>query len=64
MKKSAEFIGLPVISISEGKELGKVKELLINAASGIVSALVLEIDEKKWYLGAKLIPFESIAGIG
>ncbi|MDR1701227.1 MAG: PRC-barrel domain-containing protein [Sporomusaceae bacterium] len=64
MKKSTELIGLPIISISEGIEFGKVRDLLINAAIGTVSGLVLEIDEKKWYLGAMLVPFESVVGIG
>lgn len=62
MKKSVDILGLPVISIMEGKELGLVKDLLINATSGLVAALV--IDDGKWYLGAKLLPYGAIAGIG
>ncbi len=62
MKKSAEVVELPVMSITEGKELGLVKELLIDAAAGKVAALV--IDDGKWYFGAKLIPYSAIIGIG
>lgn len=62
MKKSVEIVGQPVISITEGKEFGHVKELLINYINGSVAALV--IDDGKWYLGAKLLPFEAIAGLG
>lgn len=62
MKKSVEIIGQPIISITEGIEFGNVKELLINHTNGTVAALV--IDDGKWYLGAKLLPFDSIAGIG
>ncbi|WP_425060974.1 hypothetical protein SCACP_17400 [Sporomusa carbonis] len=62
MKKSVDIIGQPVISITEGKELGHVKELLVNSVNGTIAALV--IDDGKWYLGAKLLPFESIAGLG
>ena len=62
MKKSVEIVGQPVISITEGKEFGHVKELLINHINGSVAALV--IDDGKWYLGAKLLPFEAIAGLG
>lgn len=62
MKKSVEIIGQPVISITEGKEFGNVRELLINHSNGTVAALV--IDDGKWYLGAKLLPFAAIAGLG
>lgn len=62
MKKSVDIIGQPVISITEGKECGNVKELLINYANGTIAALV--IDNGKWYLGAKLLPFAAVAGLG
>ncbi len=62
MKKSVDILGLPVISISEGIELGTSKSLVINPAQGAVAALV--VDDGKWYLGAKLLPFTAIAGLG
>ncbi|WP_312201113.1 PRC-barrel domain-containing protein [Anaerospora hongkongensis] len=62
MKKSTDILGLPVISIMEGKELGNVKSLVINPNGGVVTALVR--DEVKWYLEAKLLPFSAITGIG
>jgi uncharacterized protein YrrD len=62
MKKSVDILGLPVISISEGFELGISKSLVINPAQGAVAALV--VDDGKWYLGAKLLPFPAIAGLG
>ena len=62
MKKSADILRLPVISISEGKQVGTVKDLIIDAALGSVVALV--IDDGSWYLGAKVLPFSSIIGLG
>ena len=62
MKKSVDILGLPVISISEGTELGTAKSLVINPAQGAVAAIV--IDDGKWYLGAKLLPFAAVAGMG
>lgn len=62
MKKSVDIIGQPIISITEGKEFGNVKELLVNHSNGTIAALV--IDDGKWYLGAKLLPFTAIAGLG
>jgi uncharacterized protein YrrD len=62
MKKNAEILGLKVISIAEGKELGVVKELVINPAGGTVAALV--VDDGEWFYGAKVLPFMAIVGIG
>ncbi len=62
MKKSAAILGLSIISIGEGKELGTAKHLVIDAAKGEVSAIVVE--DGKWYLGAKILPFDMIQGIG
>lgn len=62
MKKSSEILGLKVVSITEGKELGLVKELVINPAAGAVAGLV--IDDGKWFYGAKVLPFMTIVGIG
>lgn len=61
MKKSIEIIGLPVISIIEGTELGTVKSLLINPADGSVTIL---IDDAKWYWGAKFLPLAAVTGLG
>jgi uncharacterized protein YrrD len=62
MKKSADILRLPVISISEGKQIGTVKDLVIDASQGAVVALV--IDDGSWYLGAKVLPFNAITGLG
>jgi len=62
MKKSTDIIGLPVIGIAEGTELGTVKDMVINASTGSLAALI--VDDGKWYLGAKLLPFATVAGIG
>jgi len=62
MKQSSEITGLTVVSITEAKELGTIKELLINPAEGSIAAVVL--DDGQWYYGAKLIPFKDLAGIG
>ena len=62
MKKSVEILGLPIISITEGRELGISKSLLIDAENGKVAALTIE--DEDWYRGVKLIPYESIIAIG
>ena len=62
MKKSVEILGLPIISITEGRELGISKSLLIDAKNGAVAAVT--IDDDDWYRGVKLIPYEAIIAIG
>jgi len=62
MKKSVDIIGLPVVDITEGVEIGSVTKLVVNATDGSVAAQF--IDDGKWYLGAKLLPFAKIAGLG
>lgn len=63
MKKNSEILGLPVISITEGNELGWVKYLVINPLKGAVVAMVIEDDN--WYrVGAKLLPFAAVIGVG
>ena len=62
MKKSVEILGLPIISITEGRELGMSKTLLIDAQNGQVAAITIEDDD--WYRGVKLIPYESVIAIG
>ncbi len=62
MKKSVEILGLPVISITEGRELGKSKTLLIDAPNGKIAAITIE--DEDWYRGVKLIPYESVISIG
>lgn len=62
MKKRVEILGLPVISITEGRELGMSKTLLIDAKKGTVAAITIE--DEDWYRGVKLIPYESVIAIG
>ncbi len=62
MKAMHDVKGLPVICVREGIECGKVRELLINCCEGRIQYLIIEDEE--WYLGAKLLPFDKVVGIG
>lgn len=61
-KKSVEILGLPIISISEGVELGVSKTLVIDARKGAVAAITVEDEE--WYRSVKLLPYSSVIAIG
>lgn len=62
MKKSVHILGLPIISITEGKELGISKSLVVDAAKGMITALVIE--DEDWYRGVKILPYTSVIAIG
>ncbi len=62
MKAMHEVEGLPVICVREGIECGRVREMLINCCEGKIQYLIIEDEE--WYLGAKLLPFDEVLGIG
>lgn len=62
MKKTKEIIGLPIISILDGVEVGKVKTVIINAEKGALDYVV--VDSGIQILSAKVIPTEYVLGIG
>lgn len=62
MKKIQEIIGLPIISISDGIEVGRVKNVITNAAKGAIDYIV--VDSGVQILSAKIIPSVNILGIG
>ena len=62
MKKSVDILGLPVISITEGRELGMSKTLLIDAPNRVVAAITIE--HQDWYRGVKLITYDNVIAVG
>jgi len=62
MKLSTELRDLPIVSISEGEEVGVVKDFIIDPEAKAAVALV--IADESWYSGAKVISFSLINSIG
>lgn len=62
MKKSIEIKNLPIISIANGIEIGKVKDLVIDPEQSSVDFLTVE--QENWQVSVKAIPFRKIIGIG
>lgn len=62
MKKSNQFIGLPIISIQDGTEVGSVKSLVVNSQQRTVDFLTVEHED--WQISVRAIPFKKIAGVG
>ena len=53
---------MPIISISDGMEVGKVKSIIINADKGAIDYIV--VDSGVQILSAKIISTVDILGIG
>lgn len=62
MKKTQKILGLPIISISDGLEAGKVKSIIINADRGAIDYIV--VDSGIQIFSARVIPTEDVLGIG
>ncbi|HOQ00174.1 MAG TPA: PRC-barrel domain-containing protein [Acetivibrio clariflavus] len=62
MKKAHDIIGLPIISIHDGIEVGRVKNIIINAEKRAIEYLI--IDSGIQFLSAKIVPTVNVLGIG
>jgi Uncharacterized protein conserved in bacteria len=62
MRKSKQFVSLPVISLAEGQQIGAIKGLVVNPVQKAVSALLIE--QKGWFKEQKYIPFSKVRSIG
>ncbi|MEC0232586.1 PRC-barrel domain-containing protein [Paenibacillus alba] len=61
MRKAHDLIGLPVITVDSGKQIGQVKDLLIGPEWNI-RGIVLEV--KVWFSALRYIPWEGIVAAG
>jgi uncharacterized protein YrrD len=62
MKTTQQIVGLTVISISDGNEIGMVKNVIINAAKGTVDFFVIDSGVRS--LAGGVIPAGRVLGIG
>ncbi|AQS57860.1 PRC-barrel domain-containing protein [Desulforamulus ferrireducens] len=62
MRKSKKFIGMPVISLAEGQQLGTVKGLVVDPAEQKVAALIIE--QKGWFKEQKFVPYSKVRSVG
>lgn len=62
MKRTQDIVGLPVFSVVDGRQVGQVKDLVINPEEGRVEYLL--VSDGSWYVGARVLPFNKVMGIG
>lgn len=61
MRKAHDLIGLPVITVESGKQVGQVKDLLLDATWHIQG---IALETKHWFSSLRYIPWEEIVGAG
>ncbi|MDQ0901397.1 MULTISPECIES: PRC-barrel domain-containing protein [unclassified Paenibacillus] len=61
MRKAHDLIGLPVITVDSGKQIGQVKDLLVGPDWNI-RGIMLEV--KHWFSSLRYIPWEGIVSAG
>lgn len=62
MKTSKQIVGLPIISINDGKELGSVKSLVVNPEHGTIDFITVHHED--WQISVKAVPFKKVIGVG
>jgi uncharacterized protein YrrD len=62
MRFSRDVTGIPVIHAESGKELGRVREWLLDSKGESVLALVAE--SLGWLSQTRVFPFRQVVGIG
>ena len=62
MKKIEKILGLPVIDITSGNQIGNVWDIIINGDKGLVDYFI--IDDGMMIFGAKVVAASDVQGIG
>lgn len=62
MKKSQDILGLLVFSIIDGREVGIVRDLIINPEEGSVEFLLVYSED--WLAGVRALPYTAVDGVG
>ncbi|MGB9791471.1 MAG: PRC-barrel domain-containing protein [Thermacetogeniaceae bacterium] len=62
MRKSRDFLSLPVVSLEEGREIGRVRSLVINPSTGEVAALMVQ--SRGLFGEQKAIPYQRVVSAG
>lgn len=62
MQKSKKITSLPIISLSDGQQIGRVRGLAVDPVAMVIVALIL--DHKGLFKEPRVIPYERVCSIG
>ncbi|WP_258360698.1 PRC-barrel domain-containing protein [Moorella sulfitireducens] len=59
---SKKLIGMPVVSLADGHQLGRVKRLIIDQHKMVIAAFT--VDRKGWFKEQPVIPYSHVKSVG
>ncbi|HHY29674.1 MAG TPA: photosystem reaction center subunit H [Syntrophaceticus sp.] len=62
MRRSRQFLSLPVITLEEGKQIGRIRGLVVNHQTGEVAALLVQ--RGNIFREQKVIPYPRVVSVG
>ncbi len=62
MRRSRQFLSLPVVTLEEGKEIGRIRGLVVDPACGEVAALLVQ--RGSIFPEQKVIPYPRVVSVG
>jgi uncharacterized protein YrrD len=62
MRKSQQFKSLAVISLDEGREIGRIRDLVINPQASEVAAIIVQ--RRGLFGEQKVIPYSRVVSVG
>jgi len=62
LNKSRSLLSMPIISLEEGQQIGKVRGVVVNPENFTIAALVT--DKQSWFGDYKVVPYENVMSIG
>ncbi|MDP4125426.1 MAG: PRC-barrel domain-containing protein [Bacillota bacterium] len=62
MKPSRKYLSLPIISLKEGQQIGYVKNIILDATTKSLAAIV--VDPKGFFKDQRIIPYSKVISVG
>ncbi|HBT20688.1 MAG TPA: hypothetical protein DEA47_04940 [Peptococcaceae bacterium] len=62
LKRLRSILSMPIFSLEEGQQIGKVRGLVVDPETFSVAAIVT--DKQSWFGDYKIIPYENVVSIG
>ncbi len=62
MRKSRQYLSLPVFTLEEGKEIGRIRGLVVNPQAGEIAALIVQ--RGHIFPEQKVIPYPRVVSVG
>lgn len=62
LAKSKTLLSMPIISLEEGKHIGRVRGIVVDPDTFTIAALIT--DKQGWFGDYKVVPFDKVVSIG